>query len=77
MDDFMEQRQKTGGPSLELVSVEAFKRQHRPPINIRWAIQKNYHEMVEAGALYRFGRKLLIDPHSFWLWLREKGRRDA
>ena len=46
-------------------------------INIRWAIQKNYIEMVDAGALMRYGRKILIDPNAFWNWLKEKGRRDA
>ena len=60
-----------------LLSVEEFKKQHRPPINIRWAIQKSYCEMVESGALLRYGRKILIDPDAFWVWLREKGREDA
>ena len=31
-----------------LLSVEEFKKKHRPPINIRWAIQKSYCEMVES-----------------------------
>jgi len=33
--------------------------------------------MVESGALLRYGRKILIDPDAFWVWLREKGREDA
>ena len=63
--------------SSRLLTVEEFKERHRPPINIRWAIQKNYIEMVDAGALMRYGRKILIDPNAFWNWLKEKGRRDA
>ena len=63
--------------SSRLLSLEEFKEKHRPPINIRWAIQKSYSEMVESGALLRYGRKILIDPDAFWAWLREKGRKDA
>ncbi len=63
--------------SDRLLSVEEFKEKHGPPINIRWAIQKSYCEMVESGALLRYVRKILIDPDAFWIWLREKGREDA
>lgn len=73
----MEKIKRTEPQRPELVSVETFTSKHQPPINLRWAIQRHYHEMVDAGALLRFGRKLLIDPESFWVWLREKGRRDA
>ena len=62
-------------PRPQLVSVEAFRKE--APVNMRWAIQKHYGEMVKAGALYSYGRKLLIDPDAFWAWLREKGRREA
>ena len=73
MDNFvMEDKKPT-----RLLSVEEFKKKHQPPINIRWAIQKSYCEMVEAGALLRYGRKILIDPDAFWSWLKEKGRKDA
>ena len=53
------------------------KEKQMPPINMRWAIKKNYTEMVEAGVLFRYGRKILIDPDTFWVWLKEKGRKDA
>ena len=60
-----------------LLSVEEFKKKHMPPINIRWAIQKSYCEMVESGALLWFGRKNLSAADAFGVWLREKGREDA
>ena len=47
--------------------------QKKAPINLRWAIQKNYTEMVEWKVLVRYGRKLLIDPDRFWDWLRSRG----
>ena len=32
-----------------LLAVEDFIKRHRPPVNMRWTIQKHYQEMVEAG----------------------------
>jgi hypothetical protein len=61
----------------ELLSVADFNDQHAPPVNMRWALQQHYSEMVEAGAVLRFGRKILVDPPRFWSWLRERGQRDA
>ena len=60
-----------------LLAVEDFIKRHRPPVNMRWSIQKHYQEMVEAGVMLRHGRKLLVDPAKFWDWLRERGRREA
>jgi len=69
---------QTPGPDVarqQLLSVEQFKDQS--PINLRWAIQKHYHELVSQDVIYRYGRKILIDPEHFWDWLREKGRREV
>ena len=60
-----------------LLAVEDFIKRHRPPVNMRWTIQKHYQEMVEAGVMLRHGRKLLVDPTKFWDWLRERGSREA
>lgn len=60
-----------------LLGVEDFIATHNPPVNMRWTISKHYPELVEAGALLRIGRKLLISPQHFWEWLRERGRREA
>ena len=60
-----------------LLAVEDFIKRHRPPVNMRWTIQKHFTELVEYGALLKLGRKLLIDPEAFWTWLRERGRREA
>jgi len=60
-----------------LLAVEDFIKTHKPPVSVRWQIQKSYPELVEAGALLRIGRKLLISPQHFWEWLRERGRREA
>ncbi len=54
-----------------LLTIKEF--QSSVPINLRWAIQKNYTEMVEWKVLVRYGRKLLIDPDRFWDWLRSRG----
>jgi len=61
----------------ELLSVADFTKTHRPPVSLRWAIQQHYVEMVEHGAVLRFGRKILVDPPRFWSWLREKSAREA
>jgi hypothetical protein len=69
----------TENPQSEppLLGVEDFIATHNPPVNMRWTISKHYPELVEAGALLRIGRKLLISPQHFWEWLRERGRREA
>ena len=77
MKDYMNTREWNHQNSDRLLSVEEFKEKQMPPINMRGAIQKNYTEMVEAGVLFRYGRKILIDPDTFWVWLKEKGRKDA
>ena len=59
----------------QLLSIQQFR--HASPINLRWAIQQHYSEMVEAGALLKYGRKILIDPQAFWKWLRDHGQRKA
>jgi hypothetical protein len=58
-----------------LVAISSF--QESSPINLRWAIQLHYDELVHSGVLFRFGRKLLIDPEQFWVWLRESGHQAA
>lgn len=66
-----------GSASLDqkLVAISSF--QESSPINLRWAIQLHYDELVHSGVLFRFGRKLLIDPEQFWVWLRESGHQAA
>ena len=60
--------QKVDSPPL--VSLEDFIRYHKPPINMRWAIQIHAVEMTRLGVVTRYGRKILIDPKQFWEWLR-------
>ena len=60
---------------FRLLTVKEFQKE--TPINLRWAIQQHYPEMVEAGALLKYGRKLLIEHDSFWRWLLEKGQSEA
>ncbi len=54
-----------------LLKVNEF--QKKASINLRWAIQQNYTEMIEWKVLVRYGRKLLIDLDRFWDWLRSRG----
>jgi hypothetical protein len=32
--------------------------------------------LIECGAILRLGRKVLIDPPRFFIWIRQKNRRD-
>ena len=62
MKDYMNTHEWNHQNSDRLLSVEELKEKQMPPINMRWAIQKNYTEMVEAGVLFRYGRKVLDRP---------------
>ena len=42
------------------------------PVNLRWALQKHYTELVEAGVVIRYGRKILLDEERIWRWLRSR-----
>ena len=44
--------QKVDPPPL--VSLEDFIRYHKPPINMRWAIQIHAVEMTRLGVIYRY-----------------------
>ena len=58
--------------SPPLVTVVDFIKEHRPPICIRWAIQKHDLEMTRLGVITRYGKKILIHPDNFWKWLLER-----
>ena len=60
----------------ELVSVSHFIQVNTLPINLRWCIQRYAEEMHEAGVLYKFGRKYLLDPKKFWNWLRRRSSEE-
>ena len=42
------------------------------PVNLRWALQKHYSELVDAGVVIRYGRKILLDEERIWRWLRSR-----
>jgi len=42
------------------------------PVNLRWALQKHYSELVDAGVVIRYGRKILLDEENIWRWLRSR-----
>jgi len=42
------------------------------PVNLRWALQKHYCELVDAGVVIRYGRKILLDEERIWGWLRSR-----
>ena len=52
-----------------LVSLNEFIKSHRPPVNMRWLLQLHELELRGAGAVVRFGRRILVCPEKFWSWL--------
>ena len=54
----------------ELTTVRSFQRSC--PVNVRWAIQKYGTLLMERGAVVRYGRKILINPNQFMVWLASK-----
>ena len=64
----MDQKEKQLQPELKTV------KQLQPyiPVNLRWALQKHYTELEEAGVVIRYGRKILLDEEKFWRWLRSR-----
>ena len=66
----MDQKEKQLQPELKTVK----QLQPDVPVNLRWALQKHYTELVEAGVVIRYGRKILLDEEKIWGWLKSRGR---
>ena len=59
--------QKVDSPPL--VSLEDFIRYHKPPINMRWAIQIHGSSLETSGAIIRYGNKWLVSEPELYEWL--------
>jgi hypothetical protein len=60
-----------------LVRLADFRKSGRCPINVYHAISRFRDELLERGALIRWGSCYLVDEPEFFAWLRDNSRRDS
>ena len=60
-----------------LISLPAFKKSGRCPLEPYHLLFHHKESLVEYGALIKFGKRWLVDESKFFDWLREHGEKGS
>ena len=60
-----------------LISLPAFKKSGRCPLEPYHLLFHHKESLVEYGALINFGKRWLVDESKFFEWLREHGEKGS
>lgn len=62
---------------MSLLPIREFSENHLWPSerSLRMLVFHNGPAMEEAGALVRFGKRLLIDPERFFEWVKNSSKK--
>ena len=60
-----------------LISLPAFKKSGRCPLEPYHLLFHHKESLVEYGALIKFGKRWLVDEFKFFDWLREHGEKGS
>ena len=60
-----------------LISLPAFKKSGRCPLEPYHLIFHHKESLEEYGALIKFGKRWLVDESKFFEWLREHGEKGS
>ena len=73
----METNQNSSPKSNPLITLPAFKKSGRCPVEPNHLLVNHKQSLVDFGAFVRFGRRWLVDEEKFFDWLRANGDKGS